>query len=382
MRYKSGNYPQGPNKGSLDKLQENLDGPLLFALQIVFVIGVIFVTHKIYTWCSGGSNSKKKATTPRTSTTKSGAGSGDSGSDQQRRAPNRDPPSYDSLYPDLSKELSAMKSPSSGSLFSRLFGSFCAVDRNTVFQRIADKFYSVDEVSNAIRQAGLESSNLIFGIDFTKSNLHTGMQTYGGRSLHEIQPGHLNPYQQVITILGQTLAPFDDDGLIPVFGFGDISTRDKTVFPFRQDGMCHGFHDVLDCYTRIAANIQLSGPTNFGPLIYRAINVVKKTKSQYHILVIIADGQVTNEKQTRDAIIEASKYPLSIIMVGVGDGPWEMMKEFDDRLPKRKFDNFQFVEFFRVVAGRENAEAAFALNALMEIPDQYKLIRKLGLLDF
>ncbi len=39
---------------------------------------------------------------------------------------------------------------------------------------------------------------------------------------------------------------------------------------------------------------------------------------QYHILVIITDGQIVDEQETEEAVVEASNYPLSIICIGVG----------------------------------------------------------------
>jgi hypothetical protein len=82
----------------------------------------------------------------------------------------------------------------------------------------------------------------------------------------------------------------------------------------------------------------LAGPTSFAPIIYQALEIVKQANS-YHILLIIADGQVTSEADTVRAIVDASSYPLSIVVVGVGDGPFDMMEEFDDGLPQRRFDN-------------------------------------------
>jgi len=148
---------------------------------------------------------------------------------------------------------------------------------------------------------------------------------------------------------------------------------------------CQGVEEVLQKYEKIAKQVILAGPTSFAPLIYEAIRLVK-LEQQYHILVIIADGKVDARKEeTVAAIVAATDHPLSIIMVGVGDGPWETMEEFDDELPARKFDNFQFVEFNEIKesAGAVSGpkfESSFALAALMEIPDQYKMIRELNLM--
>ena len=93
------------------------------------------------------------------------------------------------------------------------------------------------------------------------------------------------------------------------------------------------------------------------------------------------DGQATLEKETCVAIAKASRCPLSIVMVGVGDGPWQMMESFHKQLPHRQFDNFRFVDFNRVITYGAQAEATFAVHALLDVLDQYNTVRGLGLLD-
>ncbi|XP_042520172.1 E3 ubiquitin-protein ligase RGLG3 [Macadamia integrifolia] len=262
---------------------------------------------------------------------------------------------------------------------------------------IPDSFSSLDKVISALREAGLESSNLILGIDFTKSNEWTGKYSFNRRSLHATTGSAPNPYEQAISIIGRTLSPFDEDNLIPCFGFGDASTHDKCVFSFFPDHRsCNGFEEALARYKEIVPCIKLSGPTSFAPIIDASIDIVERSNGQYHVLVIIADGQVTRsddlppgrfspqEQATINSIVEASHYPLSIILVGVGDGPWDAMQQFDDNIPQRSFDNFQFVNFTKIMSENKEMskkETAFALAALMEIPFQYKATQKLRIVE-
>ena len=39
----------------------------------------------------------------------------------------------------------------------------------------------------------------------------------------------------------------------------------------------------------------------------------------YHILIIISDGKIDDIQETIDSIIEASSYPVSFIIIGIGD---------------------------------------------------------------
>lgn len=268
-----------------------------------------------------------------------------------------------------------------------------------VFRAFVDRFQSFEDVTIAMKNAGLEKCQLILGIDFTASNEWQGRSSNRGFSLHNVTSKVLhNPYQHIITVLGHTLrgfvtiSPFEHNGTIDrhkktngihAFGFGDSVTKDQAVFPLRQNSQpCIDFHEVLTSYRECASRVILGGPTSYAPAIYKAIDIVEKTK-QFHLLVIIADGQFVDAEPTAKAIVAASFYPLSIVVVGVGDGPWSILHQFDDWLPQRQFDNFQFVEYASIIkeANAKYAEAALALHILMEVPDQYKMVQKLGFIS-
>ncbi|MFS7912373.1 putative copine [Helianthus anomalus] len=175
-------------------------------------------------------------------------------------------------------------------------------------------------VTEALAHAGLESSNLILGIDFTKSNEWTGSRSFLRKSLHHIGDD-LNPYEMVISIIVKTLAAFDEDNLIPCYGFGDgmvlygsnlffisiltyirvrknlfnfyliaASTHDQDVFSFYLEERCYnGFEEVLSRYRELLPHIKLAGPTSFAPVIEKAMTIVEESGGQYHVLFIIAD---------------------------------------------------------------------------------------------
>ena len=164
------------------------------------------------------------------------------------------------------------------------------------YKLITDNYNTFEELEKALRDIGVEASELIIGVDFTKSNTWQGGKPfYDNKNLHSMYP-YPNPYQQALSIITRALAPFDNDQQIPAYGFGDSKTTNKDVFSFLYDGYgndmpCYKLDGVLDAYNRILGDIDsgkvsLSGPTNFAPIINKTINIVR-AENTYHILLII-----------------------------------------------------------------------------------------------
>ena len=72
------------------------------------------------------------------------------------------------------------------------------------------------------------------------------------------------------------------------------STNDHSVFSFfQQERPANGLDEALARYRQISPLVRLAGPTSFAPIIREAMRIVIGSHMQYHILLIIADGQVT-----------------------------------------------------------------------------------------
>ncbi|XP_038147965.1 copine-3-like isoform X2 [Cyprinodon tularosa] len=223
--------------------------------------------------------------------------------------------------------------------------------------------------------------NFTIAIDFTGSN----GDPMSPQSLHYINPEGYNEYLQAIWAVGNVIQDYDSTKMFPVFGFGaqiPPSLQVSHEFPINfnpTNPFCAGIEGVVQAYQQCLPQVKLWGPTNFAPIIRHVACFARQAlrqnmASQYFVLLILTDGVITDMDLTRNAIVEASHLPMSIIIVGVGGADFDAMEflDSDDRLllsatgEAAARDIVQFVPF-RQFHGNG---VALAQSVLAELPDQ------------
>mmetsp|Transcript_5176 Transcript_5176/g.9026 ORF Transcript_5176/g.9026 Transcript_5176/m.9026 type:complete len:682 (-) Transcript_5176:1507-3552(-) len=225
-------------------------------------------------------------------------------------------------------------------------------------------------------------------IDLTASNKPVS----NPKSLHHYAPGVFNPYMQAIISIGAVLEYYDSDQMFPMYGFGarlPWKNNEKSHcfalnFDPNENAEVKGIQGILDTYMRAVSAVVLSGPTLFSEVIQaackRAQRPLTQARQHYDILLIITDGIIDDMDKTVLSIIECSKLPMSIIIVGVGDADFTSMNVLDSdtsRLGSKALgyverDIVQFVPFrdFVDTDSREIDQFKFAKSLLEEIPAQ------------
>jgi len=201
----------------------------------------------------------------------------------------------------------------------------------------------------------------------------------------------LNAYEDAIMAVGEILQPYDNVKMYPVYGFGGkVRLPDGSLspaqhcFPVYGAGLeVRGVEGILQAYRDAKQHVTLSGPTLFAPLIRASTQIANDLNcsqdlQRYAILLILTDGVINDFELTKQAIIEASHVPLSIIIIGIGVADFADMTDLDsdDRLlsaggKTAVRDIVQFVAF-RDFKG-QGASAALAQQVLAEVPGQLLL---------
>nr|XP_021526684.1 copine-7 isoform X2 [Aotus nancymaae] len=173
-------------------------------------------------------------------------------------------------------------------------------------------------------------------IDFTASN----GDPRNSCSLHYINPYQPNEYLKALVCVGEICQDYDSDKRFSALGFGArIPPKYEVSHDFAinfnpEDDECEGIQGVVEAYRNCVPRVQLYGPTNVAPIISKVARVAAAEErtaeaSQYYILLILTDGVVTDMADTREAIVRASRLPMSIIIVGVGNADFTDMQVLD-----------------------------------------------------
>jgi len=223
--------------------------------------------------------------------------------------------------------------------------------------------------------------NLIVAVDFTGSNGDPRDKD----SLHYCGSSP-NQYERAMRTVGNILLSYDHDKKVPLYGFGTSSTvkgQDRHCFALNgnpEDPEVYGVEGMIDTYRKAVVFYDLGGPTYCSPVIEQTIRIAEANLgtpgSRYFVLLILTDGAITDMKETISAITyAANNLPISIVIVGVGEGPFSSMVELDGDngffydSKKHVFavrDIVQFVPFLEF----ENSPEALARETLAEIPSQ------------
>ena len=170
--------------------------------------------------------------------------------------------------------------------------------------------------------------NLAIAIDFSKSN----------ENLHKLESNKMNRYEEAIKYCGDIVGYYDYDQKFPVWGFGAENVPEqfnKMCFPinFKDDPNIEKIDGILEEYRNCVNKITFSDPAEFAPVIKNFTKMIEDDQEHmneyYYILLLLTDGNYDDREKTIDAIVKASKLPMSIIIVGLRDLNQQCNGEFD-----------------------------------------------------
>lgn len=185
----------------------------------------------------------------------------------------------------------------------------------------------------------------IIAVDLTRSNASIN----DPHSLHYMSGDGINAYATTIKAMGDVLSSYtagDEDGFL-MYGFGAKIPPTHTIcshcFSLTGNFLMPAVPDVkslVEAYQNSLKVVTLHGPTRLTKVLDTAFiwarpHAEATTEGsngidmKYHVLLLITQGGVEDDEEIVAQISEAAAIPLSIVIVGVGEGDLTFLRDLN-----------------------------------------------------
>ncbi|OMJ89865.1 hypothetical protein SteCoe_7849 [Stentor coeruleus] len=207
--------------------------------------------------------------------------------------------------------------------------------------------------------------NFTFAIDFSSRT----------ENLHDIN----TPFSYISALgkLSSAFEPFENDNIFFLYGFGvKHENQDITKHCFALNGNDNSAHTLGSRGLIVDyVNSKISRKSSKEACLHEVIEKTMRNSNcgngelKYNILIILTNGEIQNINLTKNAIVDATMLPMSIVIFGMGNSrfsdmknltEWQNLKSSDD---STKYALRNIVQFFSY--NNESSNLEYSTNAMM-----------------
>ena len=230
-------------------------------------------------------------------------------------------------------------------------------------------------------------------LDYLERDLHLATTIFidfsesGGANCHHVVKNE-SIFEYLMRSFLDVLEPYNEDQFFHIYGYGfklkepKKKEYDPYMFPLSQksDYPSVSIKEISKLYNEFLKAINFDkAKTNIDVIIKKFNGAIKEDienydTRDYNILLIFANNDITDEKEFVKNIIFTSTLPISIIVVGLGKGPYTKIENIEQNFlnlvddegnkPQRKC--IKFISFNKQ---QKNAQSTVK-NSLIDIPEK------------
>ncbi|WKX93637.1 hypothetical protein Q1695_011137 [Nippostrongylus brasiliensis] len=187
--------------------------------------------------------------------------------------------------------------------------------------------------------------------------------------------------QLAIRAIGGILRDYTPNRLFAAFGLGaktppTFHEAHEFHLNFNIDPICRGLDGVIESFRKALSLVTPMRTAKFAPIVSYATRLSHRSGFRglhYHVLTIFTRGTPTDLKEFSSAIAAASDAPLSVLIVGVGNGDFSHLVKLAAKRKEGTRSLLQFISLAEIVEPNDSISenrSRIAQKALRAVPEQ------------